>query len=89
MPLTNIGETYSLLMPLEQELVIGRGGKEDSITPLSTPLVCLPDVELISEAAFPYLLLRSNQAAHLRSRMPAFRYFWEETLGLPIPGTPP
>jgi len=40
---------------------------------------------LNTEAEFQYLLLRTSQAAALRHDIPAFRYFWEETLGLPVP----
>ena len=49
------------------------------------PILCQPGVTLVSEAEFQYLLLGADQAAELRSRIPAFRFFWEETLGLALP----
>jgi hypothetical protein len=84
-PLKNVCEPFSLILPLEHELTVKHKNKEILIAPRSAPLLCLPEIELVTEAEFPFLLLRPKQAAQLRARIPAFRYFWEETLELPIP----
>jgi CRP-like cAMP-binding protein/ribonuclease BN (tRNA processing enzyme) len=84
-PLRNVCELHSLMMPLEHGLILRRNGRDDLIAPRAAPVLCLPEVDLVTEIEFPYLLLGPKQAAHLRARIPAFRYFWEETLCLPIP----
>jgi CRP-like cAMP-binding protein len=84
-PLTDFGTAGSLLLPLGEGLEIRRGGVEEVIEPNAAPLLCSPDVTLVTEAEFQCLLLRAEDAAQLRHRIPAFRFFWEETLGLPLP----
>ena len=84
-PLGNLGERSSLVMPLDRELILKPRGKAERLATLAAPVLCQPGITLVTEAAFSYLLLRAGPASALRARIPAFRYFWEETLGLPIP----
>ena len=81
----SICDPFSLVMPLGVELVINREGKNVTLPAQSAQILCMTNVTLISEAEFQYLLLGVEQAADLRSRIPAFRFFWEEILGLPLP----
>ena len=84
-PLKTICDPFCLLMPLGQELVLNRDGKVVNLPAHAAPILCQPGVSLVSEAEFQYLLLGADQAAELRLRIPAFRFFWEETLGLALP----
>jgi hypothetical protein len=59
-----------------------------SIPAHSAPILCAPETVLESEAEFEFLLLDAHQAADLRSRIPAFRFLWEEVLNLPLPASP-
>ena len=77
---------YSLLMPLGQELVLSHQDRPYTVPAHSAPILCQPGVKLVSEAEFQYLILEAEQAAALRARVPAFRFFWEEILGLGLPG---
>ena len=83
--LTDFGPVGSPLLPLGEGLEIRRAGKLEIIEPNAAPLLCAPDVRLETECQFQCLLLRAEHAAQLRQRIPAFRFFWEETLGLPLP----
>ena len=83
--LTAFGTAGSLLLPLGEGLEIRSNGVEEIVEPNAAPLLCSPDVTLVTEAEFQCLLLRAEDAAQLRCRIPAFRYFWEESLGLPLP----
>ena len=49
------------------------------------PELTTADLELLTETEFQFLQLSVEAATHLRQRIPAFRFFWEETLGLPLP----
>ncbi|MBI5800205.1 MAG: cyclic nucleotide-binding domain-containing protein [Verrucomicrobia bacterium] len=84
--LTSICAAGSLMLPLGEGLELRREGRMETIEPNAAPILCTPDVTLLTEAEFQHLLLRAEDAAKLRTRIPAFRYFWEETLGLPLPG---
>jgi hypothetical protein len=84
-PLKAICPLFSLLMPLGVDVVLRSKGQQ-AILPLnSRPIMSQAGITLLSEAGFQYLLLRADQAARLRARIPAFRYFWEEVLELPLP----
>jgi hypothetical protein len=84
-PLLSLGDRFSLVMPLDRELILKPRGKAERRATPAAPILCQPGITLVTAAAFTYLLLRAGQASELRARIPAFRYFWEETLGLPIP----
>lgn len=85
--LTAFGTPGSLLLPLGEGLEIRRDGFLQIIEANSAPLLCSPDVVLVTEAEFQALLLRAEDAAQLRSSIPSFRFFWQETLGLPLPAS--
>ena len=84
-PLLRLGERFSLVMPLDRKIILKARGKADRQVSPAAPILCQPGVTLVTEAPLNYLLLRAERASELRARIPAFRYFWEETLGLPIP----
>lgn len=84
--LTSLCGAGSLMLPLGEGLELRRNGLMETIEPNAAPILSAPGVTLLTEAEFQYLLLRAEDAAQLRTRIPAFRYFWEETLGLPLPG---
>lgn len=75
----------SLMLPLGEGLELSRAGRLETIEPNAAPILVGADLNLLTEVEFQYLLLRAEQAAQLRQRIPAFRFFWEETLGLPLP----
>ena len=83
--LENICEEGGMIFPLGIGIELERGGERIEIAEQSQPILCSPDTMLNTEAEFQYLLLHTEQAAALRHNIPAFRYFWEETLGLPVP----
>lgn len=83
--LENIAEEGGLMFPLGLDIEIERRGRKTEIAAQSQPVFCSPGTVLNTEAEFQYLLLRTAQAAALRHKIPAFRYFWEETLELPVP----
>jgi hypothetical protein len=72
-------------MPLGQELVLNEEGKLHTVPTHSAPILCQAGVNLVTEAEFQYLLLSAEQAEALRTRVPAFRFFWQEILGLASP----
>ena len=82
---TTLCDAGSLMLPLGEGLELRRGGQQEIIEPNAAPILSAPGVTLLTETEFQYLLLRADDAAQLRTRSPAFRYFWEETLGLPLP----
>ena len=84
-PLKSLCDPYSLILPLGQDLVIKRDVRTETIAAHSAPLLCTSGATLVTEAEIQFLLLRADHATDLRSRIPAFRYFWEETLGLTLP----
>ncbi|NBV20493.1 MAG: MBL fold metallo-hydrolase [Proteobacteria bacterium] len=75
----------SLMLPLGEGLEIQRGGEIEIVEPNTTPVHCAADMVLLTEAELQFLLLGPEAATELRQRIPAFRFFWEETLGLPLP----
>lgn len=82
---TDFGPAGSLLLPLGEGLEVRRAGAIEIVEPNAAPVLCAPDVAILTEAEFQCLLLRAGDAHQLRQRIPAFRFFWEETLGLPLP----
>jgi hypothetical protein len=83
--LENICEEGGMIFPLGIDIETERRGKKTEFEAQTQPIFCSPGTVLSTEAEFQYLLLRTAQAAALRQKIPAFRYFWEETLGLPVP----
>lgn len=83
--LTSLCAAGSLMLPLGEGLEIRRDGRLEIIEPNAAPILCAAGVTLLTEAEFQCLVLRAGDAAQLRRRIPAFRFFWEETLGLPLP----
>ena len=84
-PLRHLCDPDSLVLPLGQDLILKRDGRTETIAAHSVPILCTPGATLVTETEIPFLLLRADHATDLRTRIPAFRYFWEETLGLPLP----
>ena len=83
--LKTICDAFSLMLPLAVELTLSREGRLVTVPAQSAPILCLPATNLVSEAEFQYLLLGADQASDLRTRIPAFRFLWEEILGMPLP----
>ena len=86
--LTSICQPFSLLLPLGVDLRLRVRDVSVSIPAHSAPILCTPETMLESEAEFEFLLLDARQTADLRSRIPAFRFLWEEVLHLPLPASP-
>lgn len=84
MPLKDICPPGGLLFPLGLEVSIMRDGKSEVFPAHVKPILGSEDAELMTEAEFQYLLLSPDAAGDLCRSMPAFRFFWQETLGLPI-----
>ncbi len=84
-PLKSVCDPFSLVLPLAVELTLNRDGKMVTVPAQSAPILCTPSTTLVSEVEFQYLLLGVEQASDLRSRTPAFRFLWEEMLGMPLP----
>ena len=83
--LTSLCAADSLILPLGEGLELRRKGRLETIEPNAAPILCSRGVTLLTEAEFQCLILRAEDAAQLRQHIPAFRFFWEETLGLPLP----
>lgn len=81
----SICQPGGLLFPLGQELVLEEDGQEKKYQPQSAPVFSRAGMRLVTESEFQYLLLNPEDAGTLRREIPAFRFFWEETLGLPLP----
>ena len=88
-PVQHFCDAGSLMLPLGEGLELSRAGKLETIEPNAAPVLCAPDLTLLTETEFQYLLLPAANAEQLRQRIPAFRFFWEETLGLPLPAKLP
>lgn len=84
-PFTEICEPYGFIMPLGQELTVKYAKFITTIQPHEKPVLCQGNETLITETEFQYLFLTAERAAELRRSIPAFRFFWEENLGFPIP----
>lgn len=84
-PLKAICDPFSLMLPLSVELTLTREGKPVTVPAQGAPILCTPATSLVSEVEFQYLLLGVDQASDLRTRVPAFRFLWEEILGMPLP----
>lgn len=82
-PLESICAPFGLVMPLDQEIALRRDGKLETTPPDTAPIFCHPGDTLVTETECRCLVLGPRQAMELRARIPAFRFFWEETLGLP------
>jgi CRP-like cAMP-binding protein len=83
--LAEITPPGGLIFPLGRDVVIERSGRRETIPANSRPLYCDISTAVIADTELPYLVLNPQDAAALRRRIPAFRFFWEETLGLPVP----
>lgn len=84
-PLKSICDPFSLVFPLGREFTIKRDTRTETLPAHSAPILCASGVTLLTEAEIQFLLLRADRAAELRALAPAFRFFWEETLGLALP----
>ncbi len=84
-PLKSICDPFSLIFPLGLDVVIKRDTRTETIPAHSAPLLCTSGATLVTETEMQFLLLRTDHATELRARIPAFRFFWEETLGLGLP----
>ncbi len=84
-PLESLCDPFSLILPLGQDIVIQRDTRTETIPARSAPILCTSGATLITESEIQFLLLRADHATELRARIPAFRFFWEETLGLGLP----
>lgn len=74
-----------LVFPLGRDVTVEENGASREAPAHSAPLYCSNGVLLSVDAELQYLALRPVNADALRRRIPAFRYFWEETLRLPLP----
>ena len=83
--LKTICDPFGLMFPLGQELEINYGNRTDTVDPKEKPVMCYAEEELLTEADIQYLSLPADEASELLSSIPAFRFFWEEELGLPVP----
>jgi len=83
--LKKICDPYGLIMPLGKEITIKYETRTESMDPHLKPIMCHSNEVLVTERELQYLFLSAENAAKLRSAIPAFRFFWEEVLGLPIP----
>lgn len=83
--LKKICDPYGLIMPLGNEIIIKYEHRTDTIDPHLKPIMCHANEVLVTERELQYLFLSAKNAAKLRNAIPAFRFFWEEVLGLPIP----
>jgi hypothetical protein len=84
-PFNEICDPYGFIMPLGQELTVKYAKSSATIQPHEKPVMCQGNETLITETEFQYLLMSAGRAAELRRSIPAFRFFWEENLGFPIP----
>ncbi|MFT4691858.1 MAG: hypothetical protein ACI9OD_004084 [Limisphaerales bacterium] len=84
-PYNEICDPYGFIMPLGQELTVKYAKSSATIQPHEKPVMCQGNETLITETEFQYLLMSAGRAAELRRSIPAFRFFWEENLGFPIP----
>ncbi|MEY2877676.1 MAG: hypothetical protein RLZZ15_56 [Verrucomicrobiota bacterium] len=80
-----ICDPFSLIFPLGQEIVLKRDTRTDTIPAHTAPILCTSGATLVTESELQFLLLHVDHATELRARIPAFRFFWEETLGLGLP----
>jgi hypothetical protein len=83
-PLKNICPPGALLFALGQKVTIMCEGETKVFPAHDTPILGSEHADLMTEAEFQYLLLSPDAAADLCRTIPAFRFFWEETLDLPI-----
>ena len=74
-----------LIFPLGSAIAVDRAGSVECVEANTVPVWCHDDARLVMDAEMPYLALSPEQAASLRRRIPAFRFFWEESLRLPVP----
>lgn len=88
-PLLHYCDAGSLLLPLGEGLELIRAGQREIIEPNAAPILSAPALHLLTETEFQFLLLPAQHAERMRQCIPAFRFFWEETLALPLPGQEP
>jgi len=84
-PLKSLCDPFSLIFPLGQEIVLKRDARQETIPAHSAPILCTTGATLVTELELQFLLLRADQATDLRTRVPAFRFLWEETLSMALP----
>ena len=84
-PLSSFCEPHGLMFPLGDKVTLKDSRKTFEINPRERPIMCHANQILVTEADIQYLFLSSECAAKLLRKIPAFRFFWQEELGLPIP----
>jgi CRP-like cAMP-binding protein len=83
--LSSFCEPHGLIFPLGKQLEIEDQRGSITIDPQKQPVMCHADQILVTELELQYLFLSAEKAGRLLHSIPAFRFFWEEELGLPIP----
>ena len=83
--LKEICDSYGLIMPLGNEITIKYENRTETLDPHEKPIMCHSAEVLVTEREIQYLFLSAENAKKLRNNIPAFRFFWEEVIGLPIP----
>lgn len=84
-PLNSFCEEHGLIFPLGKSISITDPHRTEDFDPQKHPIMCPDDRILVTEADMQYLFLSAERADNILHRIPAFRFFWEEDLGLPIP----
>lgn len=83
--LTKLCGPGGLIFPVGIPVAVQRPAGVEAVEPNTSPIFSTEDAELLSDGPLPYLALPPDRAATLRHTIPAFRFFWEETLQLPVP----
>jgi hypothetical protein len=84
--LTQLCPAGGLIFPLGRDVTVERNGSAETVELNSRPLYSRDGACVLAETELQYLVLRPENAGTLRQTIPAFRYFWEEALGLPAHG---
>ena len=84
-PVANMCAPGGLIFALGRDIKLERSGKHETLHANTRPIYCDTSTSVSAGAELPYLVLQPPAAADLRKNIPAFRFFWEETLGLPVP----
>ncbi len=87
LPITRLCPAGGVIFPLGATLNVDHDGSPAAIQPNSLPVYSNDRTSLLHDAEMPYLALDPTQASALRRRIPAFRFFWEEVLRLPVPAS--
>ncbi len=83
--LREICDEGGLVFPLGVDLEIENENGKRMVPAKEAPILCTAENRILSHAEFQFLQLRQHDAASLRAFIPAFRFFWEEILDLPVP----